>query len=341
MLKRKKVKIISTVFIIISLILFAFPSAIFADGGSGVEGFVTRLYNTCLDREPDPDGLENWVNNLVTGRVTGGTAAYGFIFSDELINRNLNNDEFLTVMYKAFFDRSPDPGGYENWMGLLNSGSSREFVFSNFVNSEEFANICAKYGIQAGKVRIPGSRATVPVSSSGKNIVVMGDSLITKSDWTQRLGGLINSSFPGSGYNVIGSGVNQEMSFQGLARFDSTVAPLNPQIIIIAYGTNDVGSNPGRFQSSIEQLVEKSKRTGAIVFINLVGPIYQSGKGDWPTFNQIIMNVAARYGVPVIDVTNPLNQNPGANLTEGMHYSAAGADIVSRAAYSVISPYLK
>ena len=69
MLKRKKVKIISTVFIIISLILFAFPSAIFADGGSGVEGFVTRLYNTCLDREPDPDGLENWVNNLVTGRV--------------------------------------------------------------------------------------------------------------------------------------------------------------------------------------------------------------------------------------------------------------------------------
>ena len=59
-----------------------------------------------------------------------------------------------------------------------------------------------------------------------------------------------------SGYNVIGSGVNQEVSFQGLACFDSTIAPLNTKIIIIAYGTNDVGSDPGRFQSSIEQLVE-------------------------------------------------------------------------------------
>ncbi len=341
MLKSKKIKIISAVFIILSVILFAFPSNVFAEDGAGVEGFVTRLYNTCLDRDPDPDGLVNWVNNLVTGRVTGGSAAYGFIFSDELINKNLTNDEFLIVMYKAFFDRSPDSGGYENWMDLLNSGSSREFVFSNFVNSDEFSNICNKYGIQAGKVRISGSRSSVPAYSSGKNIVVMGDSLINKSDWTQRLGGLINSAFPGSGYNVIGSGVNGEMSFQGLARFDSTIAPLNPGIIIIAYGTNDVGSDPGRFQSSIEHLVEKSKRTGAMVFLNLVGPIYHSGKGDWPAFNQIIMSIAARYGVPVIDVANPLNQNPGDNLTEGMHYSPAGSDIVSQVAYNVISQYLR
>ncbi|HHT78607.1 MAG TPA: DUF4214 domain-containing protein [Actinobacteria bacterium] len=341
MLNRKKVKIISAVFIIFSVIIFAFPSSVFAENSTGVEGFVTRLYNTCLDRNPDPDGFANWVNNLVTGRITGGRAAYGFIFSDELINKNLNNDEFLIVMYKAFFDRSPDPGGYENWMGLLNSGSSREFVFSNFVNSDEFANICSKYGIQAGKVRISGSRTSVPTSSPGKNIVVMGDSLINKSDWTQRLGGLINSSFPDSGYNVIGSAVNGEMSFQGLARFDSTIAPLNPGIIIIAYGTNDIGSDPGRFQSSIEQLIEKSKRTGAMVFLNLVGPIYHSGKSSWPVFNQIIMNVAARYGVPVIDVANPLNQNPGENLSEGMHYSSAGADVVSRVAYSAIYRYLR
>lgn len=341
MLGRKKVKIISAIFIIMSIIIFIFPSAIFADDSSGVEGFVTRLYNTCLDREPDPDGFENWVNNLVTGKVTGGSAAYGFIFSDELINKNLNNDEFLIVMYKAFFDRSPDPGGYDNWMGLLNAGSSREFVFSNFVNSDEFSNICKKYGIQAGKIKISGSRTSVSASSSGKNIVVMGDSLINKSDWTQRLGALINSAFPASGYNVIGSGVNQEMSFQGLSRFDSTVAPLNPAVIIIAYGTNDVGSNPARFQSSIEQLVEKSKRTGAMVFLNLVGPIYHSGKESWPAFNQIIMSIAAKYGVPVIDVANPLNQDPGTNLTEGMHYSTSGADIVSRMAYSVVSQYLK
>ncbi|MHB1346859.1 MAG: DUF4214 domain-containing protein [Candidatus Humimicrobiaceae bacterium] len=338
---KNKIKIITITFVMFLVVVFAFPSAVFADDNSGVEGFVTRLYETCLGRGPDPSGFENWVNNLVTGRVSGGQAAYGFIFSEELTSRNLNNDEFLVVMYKAFFDRPSDPGGYDNWMGLLNSGSSRKFVFSNFVNSVEFSNICAKYGIEVGKVNVSGSEQAVSRTASGNVIVVMGDSLINMSDWTQRFGAMINSSFSSSGYNVVGSAVNGEMSFQGLSRFDGTVASQNPKIIILAYGTNDIGSSPSRFQSSIEQLVIKSKNIGASVFLNLVGPIYHSGKQDWPAFNQIIMGIAAKYGVPVIDVAGPLSQNPGAYLTEGMHYSPAGAGVVAQAAFNVVSQYLR
>ena len=154
MFKNNKVKIFITVFLLAFILTFTFPSVIFADQTTDVSSFVTRLYNTCLDRGPDPDGLANWVNNLISGTVTGGQAAYGFVFSEELKNRNLNNDQFLVIMYKAFFDRPADTGGYNNWMGLLNSGSSREFVFSNFVNSTEFANICARYGIQAGTLSV-------------------------------------------------------------------------------------------------------------------------------------------------------------------------------------------
>ena len=154
MFKNNKVKIFITVFLLAFILTFTFPSVIFADQTTDVSNFVTRLYNTCLDRGPDTDGLANWVNNLISGTVTGGQAAYGFVFSEELKNRNLNNDQFLVIMYKAFFDRPADTGGYNNWMGLLNGGSSREFVFSNFVNSTEFANICAKYGIQAGTLSV-------------------------------------------------------------------------------------------------------------------------------------------------------------------------------------------
>ena len=323
------------------IIVFAFPSTVFAGDNSGVEGFVTRLYETCLGRGPDPAGFENWVSNLVNGKVSGGEAAYGFIFSEELTSRNLNNDEFLVVMYKAFFDRPSDPGGYANWMNLLNSGSSREFVFSNFVNSTEFSIICDRYGIQAGTVNVSGSTGAISNLAAGNIIVVMGDSLINMSDWTQRFGNMLNSAFPASGYNVIGSAVNGEMSFQGVSRFDDTVANQNPKIIIIAYGTNDIGSSPDRFRSSMEQLAEKSKNTGAAVFLNLVGPIYHSGKQEWPAFNQIIIGIAAKYGVPVIDVAGPLSQNPGAYLTEGMHYSSEGAQIVAQAAFNVVSQYLK
>ena len=340
MFRKNKIKIMTAAFAILLIAVFAFPSTVFADSDSGVEGFVTRLYETCLGRGPEPAGFESWVNNLVTGKVSGGHAAYGFIFSEELINQNLNNDEFLVVMYKAFFDRPSDPGGYANWMGLLNSGSSREFVFSNFVNSVEFSIICDRYGIQAGTVNVSGSERTVS-RPAGNTIVIMGDSLINMSDWTQRFGGIINSALPASGYNVVGSAVNGEMSFQGLARFDTTVASQNPKIIILAYGTNDVGSSPSRFQSSMEQLVIKSKNTGATVFLNLVGPIYHSGKQDWPSFNQIIMEIASKYGILVIDVAGPLSQNPGAYLTEGMHYSSAGAAVVAQAAFNVVSQYLK
>ena len=342
MFKNNKVKIFVTVLVTVLLLSFIFPSIVFADQTSDVTAFVTRLYETCLGRGPDPAGLENWVNNLKTGRVSGGQAAYGFVFSQELISRNLDNDQFLVIMYKAFFDRPADPGGYANWMGLLNSGSSREFVFSNFVNSTEFADICAKYGIQAGTVRVSGrSTGTISATAVGNTIVVMGDSLINKSDWVQRFDGMIKSAFPASGYNVLGSGVNGEMAFQGLSRFDGTVASKNPQVIIIAYGTNDIGSSPERFASSMEQLVIKAKSIGATVFINLVGPIYHSGKEDWPAFNQLIMGIAAKYGIAVIDVAGPLSQNPGVYLTEGMHYSPEGAEVVAQSAFNIVSQYLK
>jgi peroxiredoxin len=161
MFKNKKIKIIIAVFLLAFMLTFTFPSIAFADQASDVSSFVTRLYQTCLDRGPDPAGLDNWVSNLISGKVTGGQAAYGFVFSEELKNRNLNNDQFLAIMYRAFFDRPADIGGYNNWMGLLNGGSSREFVFSNFVNSTEFANICAKYGIQAGTVTANDVTSTI------------------------------------------------------------------------------------------------------------------------------------------------------------------------------------
>ncbi|MDD5658958.1 MAG: DUF4214 domain-containing protein, partial [Actinomycetota bacterium] len=182
MFKSNKAKIFMVFLVAFLLTSFIFPSLMFADSTSDVTAFVTRLYETCLGRSPDPGGLENWVGNLLAGRVSGGQAAYGFVFSEELINRNLDNDQFLAIMYKAFFDRPADAEGYANWMGLLNSGSSREFVFSNFVNSIEFADICTKYGIQAGTARISNGSSNAIPPAAGNVIVVMGDSLINKSD---------------------------------------------------------------------------------------------------------------------------------------------------------------
>jgi TolB protein len=121
---------------------------------SQVAAFVTRFYQLCLSRDPDSAGLNTWVNWLVTGAKTGADVAYGFVFSDEFIARNVSNEQYLTILYRAFFNREPDSGGYSGWLGYLNTGASRQWVLAGFINSQEFKNLCAAYGINPGSINI-------------------------------------------------------------------------------------------------------------------------------------------------------------------------------------------
>lgn len=45
--------------------------------------FVTRMYETFLNREPDKDGLNYWIARLQNGTVTRDTLVYGFTYSTE------------------------------------------------------------------------------------------------------------------------------------------------------------------------------------------------------------------------------------------------------------------
>ncbi len=112
-----------------------------------VKSFVTRFYQKVLNREPDPTGLQDWTNQLLLGTKSGADIARGFIFSPEFINRNTNNSDYLTILYRAFFNREPDTIGYNDWIGKLNIGSSREFILDGFLYSPEFGILCKKYGI--------------------------------------------------------------------------------------------------------------------------------------------------------------------------------------------------
>lgn len=117
----------------------------------GVTEFVKRLYDVCLNRHPDEIGLREWTNVLWNHTSTGKDTAYGFIFSAEFINKNLNDSEYIEYLYKAFFNRGPDPVGKANWLNCMhNQGYSREDVFNGFVGSDEFNKLCQKYGIIRG-----------------------------------------------------------------------------------------------------------------------------------------------------------------------------------------------
>ena len=116
------------------------------DQNYNVTRFVARNYTEFLGRTYDVDGLNDW-----SGRINSGygmeNVAYGFVFSQECINMNLSNSDYVKMLYRGIFGRSYDDAGLNDWVNQLNNGSSRETVFWGFANSQEFANMVASYGL--------------------------------------------------------------------------------------------------------------------------------------------------------------------------------------------------
>ncbi|MBO7424119.1 MAG: DUF4214 domain-containing protein [Clostridiales bacterium] len=123
------------------------------------EAFVERLYEVALGRESDPDGKAYWAGQVINGNLTGADCIRAFLLSEEFNNRNLSDEEFVTVLYKALFDRDAvnDPEGFNFWMNSLKT-VGRENVVDGFINSTEWCNVCASYGVKSGATR---AKATI------------------------------------------------------------------------------------------------------------------------------------------------------------------------------------
>ena len=114
--------------------------------------FVKRLYNYCLNRDPDESGGANWTARLKSGARDGISAAYGFCLSAEMKRRNLSNAQYVDILYRAMMDRASDANGKAYWVNLLDNGVSRAGVFCGFAKSAEFVRICSSYGIVCGTI---------------------------------------------------------------------------------------------------------------------------------------------------------------------------------------------
>ena len=130
-----------------------------------IKNFVNRMYLYVLARAPEAQGSEYWTNELYNFRRSGAELAFEFVFSDEYKAANYNNTKFVRTLYRTFFARLPDEDGMAYWKGMLESGSSREEVAAGFIYSQEWADVCASYGIRSGgelkaKVEIEPTDAT-------------------------------------------------------------------------------------------------------------------------------------------------------------------------------------
>jgi len=156
------------------LVALLSPSYVNAANSEQVGQFVSRFYQICLERQPDQAGLNEWVDMLLDGTKTGADAAQGFIFCAEFTEKNYNNETFVTILYRAFFDREPDSAGFNAWVSNLNNGTSRQVVVDGFTHSQEFADLCSKYGILPFSGAASTAATTTTTTSSGGAITGTG-----------------------------------------------------------------------------------------------------------------------------------------------------------------------
>ncbi len=118
------------------------PAAAFESqvSSSAVHAQIWRLYQATFLRQPDRDGLDYWISQRVAGADLA-TIAYNFTEGSEFTNRygDLNNSEFVQLVYRNVLCRAPDADGESYWTGQLTNGRlTRHALLVNFAELREY-----------------------------------------------------------------------------------------------------------------------------------------------------------------------------------------------------------
>jgi len=112
---------------------------------TGEKTLVRHYYQSILGRAPDVQGQQFWQDEAVRMVNLGASVnetwfvMAGYFFnSAEYLAGTPNDEEYVTDLYKTFFDRAPDPLGMAYWTDQLSSGLPRDIVMKL---SAEVANL--------------------------------------------------------------------------------------------------------------------------------------------------------------------------------------------------------
>lgn len=108
-----------------------------------IADFVTAFYQGALNRPPNSTELAQWTQTLSEAQAQGnaslikaaqdlGTALFtsGYSITDP--------NAYVTDLYEAYLQRSPDSGGLASWVAAINGGSTFAQVHTGFAYSMEF-----------------------------------------------------------------------------------------------------------------------------------------------------------------------------------------------------------
>ena len=109
---------------------------------AGVAEPITRLYLAYFGRVPEFSGLKFWYKKYKAGRSLTGISDF-FAQSTEFDRQygDLNDSDFVTLVYINVLARNEDFGGQNFWRGQLEGGLSRGDLMTKFSESNEYKRI--------------------------------------------------------------------------------------------------------------------------------------------------------------------------------------------------------
>lgn len=153
--------------------------------------------------------------------------------------------------------------------------------------------------------------------------------------------------------NFVGRGISGQVSSQMLVRFQEDVINLDPKVVVICCGTNDIAQNNGPI--TLEHILHNIKSMCQLARANKIKPVVCStlpAKGfkwrpdmkpanDIIRLNEMIKAYAQENKIPYVDYHSALkdedNGLPRKYSKDGVHPNAQGYAVME----SVIMPVLK
>ncbi len=98
--------------------------------GNTTNGFVAALYRDVLNRYAD-NGAQDWIQAINNG-MSPVNAAAAILSSPE------SDQDEVQAMYHRFLNRAADLAGLNEFVNLLQHGSSNEAVMATIIGADEY-----------------------------------------------------------------------------------------------------------------------------------------------------------------------------------------------------------
>jgi len=174
-------------------------------------------------------------------------------------------------------------------------------------------------------------------------ILLMGDSLMEDTIWVEEFSKVLKKEYKFVDFKIIKSAKTGEMSDSAVLRIDKELEKYNPNIVILAYGTNDVNViHIEKYKNNMELIIQKSLKYNAKVFVNLIGPFEPTAlKEKYIYYNFEIVKLSNKLDFEIIDIDIALSGDIEANLADHTHYSDRGSLIVAETVFTSLLEYIK